>query len=406
MTRATPIATSGAAPRSAVIVDAVRTPLGLRNGLLKNWHPVDLAALTLRAIVERNELDPAVVDDVIIGCVTQVGEQAGNLARNATLAAGFPASVPATTVDRQCGSGQQAVHFAAQGVMAGAYDVVIAAGVEVMSRVPIGAAVATGPGSPFSRSVLARYADAGGLQPLGVLAELIAERWAISRDDCDEYASRSIERAAQAASAGRFDLEVVAVEIKTARGTESLRVDEAVRRTLSARPDTAERLARLKPAFRTGGRITSGNSAPIADGSAAVLIMSEAAAQRLGTRPMARFHTFAVTGVDPNAAPAGAIDATTCVLQRAHLAIGDIDRCEIDEAFAAAALAWNRAHKVDPDRVNVNGGAIALGHPLGCSGARMLTTLVHDLVRNGGRFGLQAMSEAGGTANAAIIERF
>ncbi len=385
---------------TAVIVDAVRTPLGKRNGRLRHWHPVDLAAETLTALRERNDLDPAIVDDVIMGCVMQVGEQTANVARNAVLAAGWPEAVPGTTVDRQCGSSQQAAHFAAQGVMAGAYDVVVAGGVEVMTRVPMGSTMADGKyGYPFGPRVGARYADQGGLVPQGISAELVADLWGITREEMDEYGARSQQRAVRARDEGRFDREIVAVA--GADGSPFDR-DEGIRDT------TVETLARLEPVFRPeaeGGRVTAGNASQITDGAAAILIMSEARAIALGLTPRARFVDFALAGADPRLMLTAPIPATAKVLERAGLSIGDIDLVEINEAFAAVVLAWQREHHADPDRVNVNGGAIALGHPLGCSGARLMTTLLNELERTGGRYGLQTICEGGGMANATILER-
>ncbi len=385
---------------TAVIVDAVRTPLGKRNGKLREWHPVDLAAATLTGLVERNGLDPALVDDVVLGCVMQVGEQAVNVARNAVLAAGWPDSVPGITIDRQCGSGQQAAHFAAQGVMAGAYDIVIAGGVEVMSRVPMGASMADGKfGYPFGPKVGARYAPQGGLVPQGISAELIAERWNIGREEMDEFGLRSQELAAQATREGRFQNEILPVE-----GVDGAMVtcDEGIRDT------SLETLARLKPSFRPesqDGKVTAGNSSQITDGAAALLIMSEERAGRLGLRPRARFVDFAVAGADPLLMLTAPIPATTKVLERSKLTLDEIDLFEVNEAFASAVLAWAREHQPDMSKVNVNGGAIALGHPLGCSGARLMTTLLNELERSGGRYGLQTMCEGGGLANATIIER-
>jgi acetyl-CoA acetyltransferase family protein len=381
----------------AVIVDAVRTPLGKRNGALKDWHPVDLAAHTLRALVERNDLDPALVDDVIMGCVMQVGDQAVNIGRNAALAAGFPESVPGTSVDRQCGSSQQAAHFAAQGVIAGAYDIVIAAGVESMTRVPMGASFL--PGSmPFGPGVLARY----DLVPQGLSAEMIAEKWDISREENDAFSVESHLRAARATEEGRFEREIVAVPVTAEDGeTTTFSRDEGIR------PDSSmERLAQLKPVFKPdGGVITAGNSSQISDGAAATLIMTEAKANELGLTPRARFHAFALAGVDPVIMLTGPIPATAKVLERAGMTLGDIDLVEINEAFAPVVLAWAREHGADLERTNVNGGAIAIGHPLGCSGSRLMATLVCELERTGGRYGLQTMCEGGGLANATIIER-
>ncbi len=383
-----------------MVVDVVRTPVGRRNGRLAGWHPVDLAAETLRALVARNDIDPATVDDVIVGCVSQTGEQALNIGRNVALAAGLPESVPGTTVDRQCGSSQQAVHFAAQGVMAGAYDVVIAAGVEAMSRVPMGSTILNGPGKPFGPRMTQRYQPAGGLLPQGVAAEVVAERWGLSRDALDAYSLQSHRRAAAAADEGRFDREIVPVTVATGIGKSEMRADEGVRRDTSL-----EALARLKPAFQLDGRITAGNSSPLSDGAAAALIMGEDRAAALGLTPRARFVAFSVVGVDPVAMLTGPIPATTAVLGRAGLGLDQIDRVEVNEAFASVVLAWGREHPADPATVNVNGGAIALGHPLGCSGARILATLVCELERSGGRYGLQTMCEGGGMANALIVER-
>jgi acetyl-CoA acetyltransferase family protein len=382
---------------TAVIVDAVRTAVGRRNGQLKDWHPVDLAAETLKALVTRNDLDPALVEDVIMGCVMQVGEQALNVGRNAALAAGFPETVVGTTIDRQCGSSQQAAHFAAQGVMAGVHDIVIAAGVEVMTRVPMGATVMSGPGLPFGSKINDRYAPVGGLVPQGISAEMIADKWNLSREDLDAYSVQSHQRAARAIEEGRFEKEILAV---TGADGGVFDRDEGVR------PDSnVEKLATLKPAFKADGKVTAGNSSQISDGAAALLIMSEEKANELGLRPRARFHSFALAGVDPVMMLTGPIPATDKVLERAKLRIGDIDLVEINEAFASVVLAWEKEHHPDMTRVNVNGGAIALGHPLGCSGAKLMTTLLNELERTGGRYGLQTMCEGGGMANATIIER-
>ena len=383
---------------TAVIVDAVRTPLGRRNGGLKDVHPVDLAAHVIREIVARNGLDPALVDDVIMGCVMQVGEQGINIARNAALAAGFPESVPGTTVDRQCGSSQQAAHFAAQGVMAGAYDIVIAAGVESMTRVPMGASVADGKyGFPFGPEMTTRYPN---LVPQGISAELISEKWGISREENDAFSVESHKRAARAREEGRFDREIVPVTVKTDDGETVVSLDEGIR------PDSnIEKLATLKPAFKPDGVITAANSSQITDGAAAVLIMSEEKANELGLKPRARFHTFALAGVDPVMMLTGPIPATTKVLERANMTIDQMDLVEINEAFAPVVLAWEKEHHPDMAKVNVNGGAIALGHPLGASGARLMATLLNELERTGGRYGLQTMCEGGGMANATIIER-
>jgi acetyl-CoA acyltransferase len=385
---------------TAVIVDAVRTPMGRRNGVLKDWHPVDLLARVLRALVERNDLDPALVEDVIAGCVSQSGEQALNLARNAVLAAGFPETVPGTTIDRQCGSAQQALHFAAQGVMAGAYDVVIAAGVESMTRVPMGSTILNGPGKPFGPQMAQRYLPAGGLIPQGLAAERVAGRWALTREALDAYSLESHRRAARATDDGRFTAEVVPVTVETATRKRQVKADEGVRRDI-----TMEALAALKPAFLAGGTVTAGNSSPLSDGAGAVLVLSEDRAGALGLVPRARFVSFAVCGDDPLLMLTAPIPATTAVLSRAGLALDDIDRFEVNEAFASVVLAWASEHRVDMDRVNVNGGAIALGHPLGCSGVRLTTTLLGELERSGGRYGLQVMCEGGGMANALVLER-
>src|SRR5215471_9277831 len=383
---------------TAVIVDAVRTPLGRRNGKLKDVHPVDLAAHVLKAVVERNDLDPALVEDVIMGCVMQVGDQGINIARNAALAAGLPESVVGTTVDRQCGSSQQAAHFAAQGVIAGAYDVVIAAGVENMTRVPMGSSVAEGKyGFPFGPMMSARYPN---LVPQGISAELIAEKWGLSREQNDAFSAQSHQRAARAREEGRFDREILPITVSGEEGEEVVSQDEGIR------PDsTVETLAKLKPAFKPDGVITAGNSSQITDGAAAVLIMTEEKASELGLKPRARFHTFALAGVDPVMMLTGPIPVTTKVLERAKMTLDEIDLVEINEAFAPVVLSWEKEHHADMSKVNVNGGAIALGHPLGASGARLMATLLNELERTGGRYGLQTMCEGGGLANAAIIER-
>jgi acetyl-CoA acyltransferase len=395
--------------RTAVIVDAVRTAGGKRNGKLSGWHPADLASEVLSALVQRNDLDPAVVEDVIMGCVMQVGAQGVNIGRNAVLAAGFPESVPSTTVDRQCGSSQQSAHFAAQGVIAGAYDVVVAAGVEVMTQVPMGASFADGKyGVPFGPKVGLRYAEVGGLVPQGISAELIADKWGLSREDLDAFGAQSQQRAARAADEGRFDNEIIPVresrlDRETGKVVDSddlVTGDEGIRRDT-----TVETLANLKPAFKPDGKVTAGNSSQITDGASAALIMSEEKANELGLRPRARFVQFALAGVDPVTMLTGPIPATEKVLAKAGLTVDDIDLFEVNEAFASVVLAWEKELKPDMDRVNVNGGAIALGHPLGCSGTKLLATLVNELERTGGRYGLQTMCEGGGMANATIIER-
>jgi acetyl-CoA acyltransferase len=384
---------------TAVIVDAVRTALGKRNGKLKDWHPVDLAAETLRALVERNGLDPALVEDVIMGCVMQTGEQGLNIGRNAALAAGFPESVVGTSVDRQCGSSQQSAHFAAQGVIAGAYDVVIAAGVECMTRVPMGVTM-NGPGMPFGPKMMERYQAAGGLVPQGISAEMIADKWNLSRDDLDALSVQSHKRAARATEEGRFEKEIIPITVETEEGKEEFARDQGIR------PDSSmESLANLKPAFKPDGKVTAANSSQITDGAAALLIMSEDKANELGLTPRARFDSFALAGVDPIMMLTGPIPATSKVLERSGKTMDQIDLVEINEAFASVVLAWEKEHHPDMEKVNVNGGAIALGHPLGCSGARLMATLLNELERSGGRFGLQTMCEGGGMANATIIER-
>jgi acetyl-CoA acyltransferase len=363
---------------------------------------VNLLATTLRALVERNNLDPSTVEDVIAGCVSQVGDQGLNIARIATLAAGFPEEVPGTTVDRQCGSSQQAAHFAAQGVLAGAYDIVIACGVESMSRVPMGSSAAGGNAyAPLAE----RYPE--GLASQGVGAELIAARWKLDREMIDEYSARSHQRAAATAAAGGFANEIVPVLLSTG---DSHTMDETVRATT-----TVEGLAGLKPSFYSehvaarfpeiSWSITPGNSSPLTDGASAALIMSEEKAAALGLRPRARFHAFAVTGSDPLLMLTGVIPATRKVLAKAGLSIEDIDAYEVNEAFAPVPLAWAHDLGADPEKLNPRGGAIALGHPLGGSGTKLLTTLVNQLEATGGRYGLQTMCEGGGMANATIIER-
>jgi acetyl-CoA acetyltransferase family protein len=356
------------------------------------------------ALVERNDIDPGQIDDVIMGCVMQVSEQSLNVGRNAVLAAGFPESVPATTIDRQCGSSQQSLHFGAQGVMAGAYDMVIAGGIEVMTRTPMGASVVREFGYPFGPRMMARYAERGGLVSQGEGAELIAEQWDISREALDEYSVRSHQRAARATSEGRFEQEIIPVHVKDddrADTEEIVTTDEGIR------PDTSvEALANLKPAFRAeGGRVTAGNSSQITDGASGVLITSEEKAAALGLTPRARFVAFAVTGADPITMLTGPIPATRMVLEKAKLTLDDMDVIEINEAFASVVLAWQKELGADLDKVNVNGGAIALGHPLGASGAKLMATLVNELERTGGRYGLQTMCEGGGLANATIVER-
>ncbi len=384
---------------NAVIVDAVRTPGGRRNGMLKDWHAADLAAHVLKALQERNDLDPSIVDDVIMGCVMQVGEQSLNIGRNAVLAVGWPETVPATTVDRQCGSSQQAMHFAAQGVIAGAYDVVVAAGVEVMTRTPMGASIVKDMGFPFPQPMLDRYADSG-LPPQGIGAEMIADEYGFTRADLDEFGAESQRRAAQATAEGRFENEIVPVPVVIDGKTVMMTADEGIREGT-----TPETLAKLKPAFKEDGKITAGNSSQISDGASAVLIMSQEKAAELGLKPRARFHSFAVAGTDPVTMLKGPIPATEKIMARSGLSLDDIDLFEVNEAFASVVLAWQKEHDTDLSKTNVNGGAIALGHPLGSSGTKLMTTLLNELERTDGRYGLQTMCEGGGLANATIIER-
>ncbi|MBV7701421.1 MULTISPECIES: thiolase family protein [Nocardia] len=387
--------------RDAVIVEAVRTPIGKgkATGALHELHPVDLFAHSLREVVRRSGIDPVLIDDVIGGVVTQVGEQSVNITRRAALAAGYPESVPATTVDRQCGSSQQAIHFAAQGVLAGAYDIVVAGGLESMSRVPMGSSVA-GATDINGVAFTERYPDE--LVPQGISAELIAARWGISRTAMDEFSLASHEKAATATKNGSFEAQLAPLA--------GLSTDEGIRVG-----STLETLAGLRPAYYSeayaarfpeiGWNVTAANASQINDGSAAVLIMTSEKAAQLGLRPLARLHSFAVAGDDPLLMLTAVIPATRKVLQRSGLSLADIDLFEVNEAFASVVLAWAADTGADLSRVNVNGGAIALGHPLGASGARLATTLVHALHERGARFGLQTMCEAGGLANATIYER-
>ena len=392
----------------AVIIDAVRTPVGKGKvgGALSTLHAVDLLASSLAALMRRVDLDPATVDDVLVGCVSQVGEQSACPGRVAWLAAGLPESVPATTIDRRCGSSQQAAHFAAQGVMSGAYDIAVVAGIESMSRVPMGSGRMGQDG--HGPTVEARYAP--GLVSQGIAAELMAARWALSRSELDDYSARSHERAAAAADTGGFDNEIAAVSVPLDGRSADVTADETIRRGT-----TTERLAALAPSFRTdaaeqrfpeiGWHITPGNSSQLADAAAAMLVMSREMATQLGLRPRARFHSFSVVGDDPILMLSGPIPATAKVLRRAGLAIGDIDVAEVNEAFAPVPLAWQREFDFPSDRLNPRGGAIALGHPLGASGLRLMTTMLNHLEETGGRYGLQTMCEGGGMANATIIER-
>ncbi|MCV7032526.1 thiolase family protein [Mycobacterium sherrisii] len=395
---------------TAVIVDAVRSPMAKGKaakgdkpgGALSTLHPVELLGQVFTQLLARNDFDPGLVDDVITGCVSQVGEQSGPVGRWAWLAAGLPEHVPSTTVHRACGSSQQAADFAAQGVIAGAYDIVIASGVESMSRIPMGSARIGQ--DPFGPTVATRYAP--GLVPQGVSAELIAARWGFTRRDLDEYSARSHARAA----ASDFKSEIVGVHVEDGEERRHVDSDETIRPQTSA-----DSLESLRPSFETAEmserfpeirwKITAGNSSQLTDGAAAVLIMSEAKAAELGLTPRARFHAFAVAGDDPITMLTGPIPATEKVLSRAGLAIGDIDHYEVNEAFAPVPMAWRHHFDADEARLNPRGGAIALGHPLGASGARLLTTMLYGLEQTGGRYGLQTMCEAGGMANATVIER-
>ncbi len=383
--------------RTCVIVDAVRTPIGRRNGVLSGWHATDLAAQPLAALVARTGIDPSLVEDVIMGCTMTVGEQAMNIARNAALAAGFPETVPGTTVDRQCGSAQQAVHFAAQAVLSGAMDIAIGAGVESMSRVPIGSTTEPGPGEAYGPLYKARF----DLIHQGECAEEIARRWGISREAMDDLAYSSHQRAITATAEGRFENEIVALDARSADGAASgtVTADEGMRDT------PREKLGQLRPAFSEDGLVTAASSSQISDGAAAVLVMTEDKAAELGLTPRARFHTFAVAANDPQIMLTAPIPATAMILAKSGLSLKEIDLVEINEAFASVVLAWAKETGADMSKVNVNGGAMALGHPTGASGARLMATLLNELERTGGRFGLQTMCEGGGQANATIIER-
>jgi acetyl-CoA acyltransferase len=381
-------------PRDAVIIGALRTPFGKRGGQFSAWHPVEMLSFALKGLIERSGIDAAQVDDVIGGCVGQVGEQALNITRNAWLDAGLPESTPATTVDRQCGSGLQAIQFAAQGVMAGGYDLVVACGVENMSRVPLGSNVISPEKTPMTPAVRERYAVEQFNQAIG--AEMIARKWGLSRAALDDYSARSHERAANATARGWLAQEILPVPGP----------DGAIATDQGIRADTtSERLAGLKPAFEGLELLTAGNSSQISDGAAAVLIASREKAEQLGLTPRARFVGFSQVGSDPVLMLTGPIPATHKVLQRTGLSTRDIDLFEVNEAFAPVCLAWQEELGVDADRLNVNGGAIALGHPLGASGARLILTALHELERRQGKYALTAICEGGGMANAAVIER-
>jgi len=378
---------------NAVIVGAVRTAVGRRNGKLATVRPDDLLADTLKALVERTKIDPAEVEDVVMGCVDQVGEQGLNIARNAALIAGFPLDVCGTTLDRMCGSGQQAANFAAMGVMSGQYECVIAGGIENMTRVPMGSN-ASGPGEgPLSPRLQALY----NIVPQGISAEMLAEKWGLKREELDKFSGLSHEKAGRAIAEGRFKRETVPLTLPDGTAFDT---DEGVRV-----PVNWEKLAALAPSFKPDGVVTAGNSSQISDGAAALLIMSEARAKALGLTPRARIAATSLAGVDPTIMLTGPIPATQRVLKKAGLKLEQIDRFEINEAFASVVLAWERELHPDMDRVNVNGGAIALGHPLGCSGGRLMTTLLHELERSKKRYGLQTMCIGFGQGIGTIIER-
>jgi acetyl-CoA acyltransferase len=377
--------------REAVICEAVRTPVGKRNGALADVHPVDLSADILNAVIARTGLEPDVVDDVIWGCVSQIGDQSSNIARFAVLAAGWPDHVPGTTINRACGSSQQSVDFAAMGVMSGQYDLVIAGGVEVMSRVPLGSARQSG--FPYGPRVMARYDDFSFNQ--GISAELIAEKWDLSRERLDGFAARSHALAAAAVDSGAFDAQIVPVDVD---GT-IVTVDEGIRRGTSV-----ETLSALKPAFKEDGVIHAGNSSQISDGAGALVVTTPERAKELGLTPIVRYHSGAVSGADAIMMLTGPIPATEKLLKRSGVAVGDIGVFEVNEAFAPVPLAWLAETGADADRVNPLGGAIALGHPLGGSGAILMTRMIHHMRDNDLRYGLQTMCEGGGTSNATLVE--
>jgi acetyl-CoA acyltransferase len=383
--------------REVVIVSAVRTPMGKRNGSLSGVHPVILGSKVLSEVVRRAGIQKDQVEYVVFGCVSQVGEQAVNIARNAMLDADFPYTIPATTVDLQCGSSQQALHFAANLIQSGVCDITIAGGVESMTRVPMGSNVASMPGqSPFTEHERELY----DLTSQGIAAENIAKKWGISREECDEFGARSQQRAAIARAEGRFVAEILPITVNKEGQEVEFAEDEGIR------PGTTpEILATLKPSFLENGVLTAGNSSQITDGAAAVLLMSAEKARELGVKPRARIVAQTVVGSDPHLMLTGPIGATEDVLKRAGLKLDDIDLIEINEAFAPVVLAWQRELNPDMERVNVNGGAIALGHPLGATGARLMTTLLHELERRGGRYGLQTMCCGGGLGTGTIIER-
>ncbi|OHR70875.1 acetyl-CoA acetyltransferase [Bacillus sp. HMSC76G11] len=380
--------------REAVIIDAVRTPIGRRNGLLSGLRPDDMASEVLKEIVNRTGVFPDLIDDIIMGCVSQVGEQAADIARLAGLIAGFPISVPGTTIDRQCGSSQQAIHFAAQAIISGDMDVVLAAGVESMSRVPMFSNLA---GKGFSESLTSKYE----MNHQGIAAERIAEIWGLSREQLDEYSIESHEKAIKAQKEGRFDREIMPLKVNLPEGDTKI-----IKQDLGPRHDTTiEKLAQLKPSFIENGKIHAGNSSQISDGAAAALIMSDKKAKELGLNPRFRIVNRTVVGSDPSIIFTGPIIGTNKALVKAGLNIDNIDVFEINEAFAPVPLIWLQETGADPKKLNPNGGAIALGHPLGATGVRILTTMMHELDRIGGRFGLMGVCEAHGMANVTIIER-
>ena len=381
--------------REVVIVEAVRTPMGRRAGVLSGIHPNNLGAMVLNEVVQRSGIGSATVDDVVFGCVDQVGEQGINVARNVLLTADFPYTVPATTVDRQCGSAQQAIHFAANLIQAGTCDITIGGGVESMSRVAMGANVMNGPGSPIQPELYAKYS----LTPQGISAEEIAVKWGITRQEADEFAVESQAKARRARDEGRFDREMIPVDVKLEGLPTTIKTDEGIRES------TIEKLSTLQPSFRPDGIHHAGNSSQITDGAAAVLLMAREKADELGLKPRARIIAQHVVGSDPILMLTGPITATPKVLKKAGLELKDIDLIEINEAFASVVLAWKRELKPDMSKVNVNGGAIALGHPLGATGARLMTTLLHELERTGGRYGMQLMCCGGGLGTATVIER-
>lgn len=380
----------------AVIVEAVRSPVGKRNGALSGVHPAELSAQVLGGLVERAGVDPALVDDVIWGCVMQAGEQALDIARTAVLSAGWPETVPGVTVDRQCGSSQQSLHFAVAGVVAGHYDVVVAGGVESMSRTPMGSSLANG-GNPYGESFKARY-DKTPNQ--GVGAEMIAEQWGFSRTQLDEFSLRSHEKAAAAQDSGAFSDQIVGIKTKDADGNDTVVLEDGGIR----RGGTIESMAKIKPAFKEDGVIHAGNSSQISDGSAALLIMSAEKAKELGLKPLAKVHTAVLAGADPVIMLTAPIPATQKALKKSGLTLGQIGAFEVNEAFAPVPMAWLKDIGADDKKLNPNGGAIALGHPLGGSGARILTTLLYHMRDNNIRYGLQTMCEGGGQANATILE--